>query len=86
MRQSIGNWASAAYQQLAVLVRMDFASRRILRSNGLLHLVVVPIAQLAVFALVFAGIFKARVPGLGSDGYVAFLPLACGHGLPFPRR
>ncbi len=64
-----------ALRQLAVLVRIDFASRRILRGNGLLHLVVVPLAQLAVYAWVFAGIFKARVPGLDSYGYVAFLAL-----------
>lgn len=62
-------------RQLRVLVRIDFASRRILRANGLLHLVVVPLAQLAVYAWVFAGIFKARVPGLDSYAYVAFLAL-----------
>lgn len=64
-----------ALRQLAVLVRIDFAARRILQGNGLLHLVVVPLAQLAVYAWVFAGIFKARVPGLDSAGYVAFLAL-----------
>lgn len=64
-----------ALRQLRVLLRIDFASRRILRANGLLHLVIVPLAQLAVYAWVFAGIFKARVPGLDSGEYVAFLAL-----------
>ena len=35
-----------------------------------------PLLQLAIYAFVFVQIFKARVPGAGAPGYVAFLVVA----------
>jgi ABC-type polysaccharide/polyol phosphate export permease len=45
--------------------------------NGtlLIWLLLLPVLQLALYATVFAGIFKARVAGLDAMGYVAFLSL-----------
>lgn len=64
-----------SFSQLGVLVRLDFASRRTFRSHGLLQLVVLPLAQLGVYAFVFTQIFKARIPGLDGAGYIAFLAI-----------
>lgn len=74
-RSALSRVCGEALRELAVLLRIELAARRIFRSNGLLHLVVLPLAQLGVYAWVFGVIFKARVPGLDSQGYVAFLAL-----------
>jgi lipopolysaccharide transport system permease protein len=44
--------------------------------SGGLWLLIQPLIQLAVYAFVFTHIFKARVPGGGTEGYVAFLAIA----------
>jgi lipopolysaccharide transport system permease protein len=61
--------------QLGVLIRLDLAARRTLRGYGILQLLGLPLAQFGVYAFVFTQIFKARVPGLDGQGYIAFLSI-----------
>jgi lipopolysaccharide transport system permease protein len=56
-------------------VRQDLAQRYAGQLTGLAWIALAPLLQLALFALVFGHIFKARVPGLEGGGYVAFLAL-----------
>ena len=66
----------AAVRRLFVLfVRQDLAQRYAGNVIGLAWAALGPLLQLALFALVFVHIFGARVPGLGDNGYVAFLAL-----------
>ncbi|HRN60601.1 MAG TPA: ABC transporter permease [Chiayiivirga sp.] len=58
-----------------LLVQQDLRQRFTGNVLGAAWAVLAPLLQLLVFAVVFAGIFKARVPGLDERGYVAFLAL-----------
>jgi len=58
-----------------LFVRQDLAQRYAGNVIGLAWAALGPLLQLALFALVFVHIFKARVPGLEGNGYVAFLAL-----------
>lgn len=58
-----------------LLVQQDLRQRFTGNVLGAAWAVLAPVLQLVVFAVVFAGIFKARVPGLDERGYVAFLTL-----------
>lgn len=60
---------------LRLLVAQDLRQRFTGNVLGAAWAVLAPVLQLLVFAVVFAGIFKARVPGLDERGYVAFLAL-----------
>lgn len=60
---------------LGLLVRQDLRQRFTGNVLGLAWAALAPLLQLAVFALVFVHIFRARVPGLDERGYVAFLAL-----------
>jgi lipopolysaccharide transport system permease protein len=60
---------------LGFLIRQDLRQRFSGNVLGTAWAVLAPLLQLAVFALVFAQIFKARVPGLDERGYVMFLAL-----------
>lgn len=59
-----------------LFVRQDLVQRFGGNVIGLAWVALGPLLQLALFALVFVHIFKARVPGLEGNGYVAFLALA----------
>lgn len=59
-----------------LFVRQDLVQRFAGNVIGLAWVALGPLLQLALFALVFVHIFKARVPGLEGNGYVAFLALA----------
>jgi lipopolysaccharide transport system permease protein len=63
------------WQLLRHFVRQDLAQRYAGQLTGLAWIALAPLLQLALFALVFGHIFKARVPGLEGGGYVAFLAL-----------
>jgi lipopolysaccharide transport system permease protein len=58
-----------------LFVRQDLTQRFAGNVIGLAWVALGPLLQLALFALVFVHIFKARVPGLEGNGYVAFLAL-----------
>jgi lipopolysaccharide transport system permease protein len=58
-----------------LFVRQDLTQRYAGNVIGLAWAALGPLLQLALFALVFVHIFKARVPGLEGNGYVAFLAL-----------
>ena len=58
-----------------LLVQQDLRQRFTGNVLGAAWAVLAPLLQLLVFAVVFAGIFMARVPGLDERGYVAFLAL-----------
>ena len=68
---------------LAFLIRQDLRQRFSGNVLGTAWAVLAPLLQLAVFALVFAQIFKARVPGLDERGYVTFLALGMWPWLAF---
>nr|WP_282452917.1 ABC transporter permease [Lysobacter sp. CAU 1642] len=57
------------------MCRVDLNARGLQNGTLLVWLVVLPVLQLGLYAAVFAGIFKARVPGLDAMGYVGFLSL-----------
>lgn len=58
-----------------LFVRQDLTQRYAGNVIGLAWAALGPLLQLALFALVFVHIFKARAPGLEGNGYVAFLAL-----------
>jgi ABC-type polysaccharide/polyol phosphate export permease len=60
---------------LRLFVRQDLRQRFSGNVLGIAWAGLSPLLQLALFALVFVHIFKARVPGLTGSGYVAFLAL-----------
>ncbi len=60
---------------LGFLIRQDLRQRFSGNVLGTAWAVLAPLLQLAVFAFVFAQIFKARVPGLDERGFVMFLAL-----------
>lgn len=62
-------------QLCRLFARQDLAARFEGNVGGLLWALLAPLLQLAIFYLVFAQIFKARIPGLEGLGYVAFLAL-----------
>lgn len=62
-------------QLCRLFARQDLAARFQGNLGGLLWALLAPLLQLAIFYLVFAQIFKARIPGLEGMGYVAFLAL-----------
>lgn len=66
---------SRHWQLLRHFVRQDLAQRYAGQLTGLAWIALAPLLQLALFALVFGHIFRARVPGLDGAGYVAFLAL-----------
>ena len=68
---------------LGFLIRQDLRQRFSGNVLGTAWAVLSPLLQLAVFALVFAQIFKARVPGLDERGYVMFLALGMWPWLAF---
>lgn len=63
------------WRLLRLFVRQDLAQRYAGNVIGVAWTVLAPLLQLALFAVVFVYIFKARVPGLQGAGYVAFLAL-----------
>jgi lipopolysaccharide transport system permease protein len=63
------------WRLFVLFVRQDLAQRYAGNVIGLAWAALGPMLQLALFALVFVHIFKARVPGLEGNGYVAFLAL-----------
>lgn len=65
----------AALRLFWLFVRQDLTQRYAGNVIGLAWAALGPLLQLALFALVFVHIFKARVPGLEGNGYVAFLAL-----------
>lgn len=58
-----------------LFARQDLAARFHGNVGGLLWALASPLLQLAIFYVVFAQIFRARIPGLEGAGYVAFLAL-----------
>jgi lipopolysaccharide transport system permease protein len=60
---------------LRLFVRQDLDQRFSGNVVGIAWAAIAPVLQLALFTLVFAHIFKARVPGLDGNGYVAFIAL-----------
>ena len=70
-------------RHLALLVRNDLTSRFVANAFGSLWIIALPVIQLALFAFVFGVIFKARIPGLETHGYVAFLALGMWPWLAF---
>lgn len=60
---------------LRLLITQDLRQRFTGNVLGMAWAVLAPLLQLVVFAVVFVHIFKARVPGLDEQGYVAFLAL-----------
>lgn len=58
-----------------LFIRQDLTQRYAGNVIGLAWAALGPLLQLALFAVVFVHIFKARVPGLDGNGYVAFLAL-----------
>lgn len=58
-----------------LFVRQDLTQRYAGNLIGVAWAALGPLLQLALFVLVFVHIFKARVPGLDGNGYVAFLAL-----------
>jgi len=60
---------------IVYLARQDLAQRFTGNTLGLAWALVAPVLQLALFAAVFVLIFKARVPGLDSMGYVVYLSM-----------
>lgn len=60
---------------ITYLVRQDLAQRFSGNTLGLAWALVLPVLQLALFAVVFVFIFKARIPGLDGAGYVVYLSL-----------
>lgn len=58
-----------------LFVQQDLEARFAGSLLGMMWTVVAPLLQLAVFYLVFQHVFKARVPGLDAEGYLAFLAL-----------
>lgn len=60
---------------LRLLVTQDLRQRFTGNVLGMAWAVLAPLLQLVVFAVVFVHIFKARVPGLDEQGYIAFLAL-----------
>ncbi len=66
---------AAAVARLAFLIRTDFRARFVGSPFSLVWLLLLPLIQLALFALVFGVIFRARVPGLEGLGYTGFLAL-----------
>lgn len=71
MRARAQRWA----QLCRLFARQDLAARFQGNLAGLLWALLSPLLQLAIFYVVFAQIFKARIPGLEGMGYVAFLAL-----------
>lgn len=65
----------AALRLFWLFVRQDLTQRYAGNVIGLAWVALGPLLQLALFALVYVHIFKARVPGLQGNGYVAFLAL-----------
>lgn len=66
---------SRSWQLLRYFLRQDLEQRYAGQLTGVAWVVLGPLLQLLLFSLVFGYIFKARVPGLESNGYVAFLAL-----------
>jgi lipopolysaccharide transport system permease protein len=54
----------------------DLRNRFLGSFSGGLWALIQPLVQLAIYAFVFVHIFKARLPGAGSPGYVPFLMVA----------
>jgi ABC-type polysaccharide/polyol phosphate export permease len=67
----------------AQLTRRDIRNRYLGSFSGLAWALLQPLLQLAVYAFVFAYIFKARVPGADAPGYVPFLIVAMWPWLAF---
>lgn len=63
------------WQLLRHFVRQDLAQRYAGQLTGVAWIALAPLLQLALFALVFGHIFKARIPGLDGATYIAFLAL-----------
>ncbi|MBD8525076.1 ABC transporter permease [Pseudomarimonas arenosa] len=63
------------WQSIRLFLRQDFNQRFADNAIGVAWALILPLAQLALFALLFIQIFKARVPGLEGVGYLAFLAL-----------
>lgn len=65
-----GQWSA-----LRLFVRQDLQRRFAGNTVGIAWAVILPLLQLALFALVFVHIFKARVPDLDQLSYLAFLAI-----------
>lgn len=71
-----GDAARALTERLSFLIRNDLRNRFVGSTLGVLWAAVIPLLQLALFAVVFGWILGARVPGLeGRLGYTTFLAL-----------
>lgn len=62
-------------RRLRFFVGQDLAQRFKGNTLGVLWAALLPLLQFALFALLFVAIFRARVPGLDEQGYLAFLSL-----------
>lgn len=65
----------SAVGTLRLFIRQDLQRRFAGNAVGIAWAVILPLLQLALFALVFVHIFKARVPDLEQASYVAFLAI-----------
>ena len=66
---------NAHWRSIRLFLRQDFNQRFADNAIGVAWALILPLAQLALFAVLFIQIFKARVPGLEGVGYLAFLAL-----------
>ena len=66
---------SAHWRTIRLFLRQDFNQRFADNAIGMAWALILPLAQLGLFAVLFIQIFNARVPGLEGIGYLAFLAL-----------
>jgi len=74
---------SASVQALGVHIRLELHQRFAGNALGILWTALVPLLQLALYALVFVLIFKARDPGIPGVSYLAFLAIGMWPWLAF---
>jgi len=58
------------------LTKREIQQRYLASFGGLIWVLLIPLAQLAIYAFVFIKIFQARVPGADTVGYVPYLAVA----------
>lgn len=75
--------AAASARALGVHARLEIHQRFAGNALGVLWTAIVPLLQLALFALVFVHIFKARDPGIPGVGYLEFLAIGMWPWLAF---
>lgn len=66
----------AHYQLLKILTLREIRERYLASVGGLAWAILIPLAQLAIYAFVFVKVLQVRIPGADVAGFVPFLAVA----------